>query len=306
MKNVAIVGSNGFIGYHLTNKLSQNPEVNLLLFGRNATSVFGESFPYKQLDLLNKEQISNNFKDVDTVFYLASATIPATSWDNPEIELKSNLIPFLNFMECICKLKIKKIIFLSSAGTIYGTYLEKVNEASDKNPFSPYGIIKLTMEHFLNYFKVKYDIQYEIFRVSNVYGEGQNTSKGLGIINTFIEKIIKGEEIEIFGDGNNTRNYVYVKDVAELLSYSLNQTTESDGVFNIASNDTVSINNLVVLLKGITKEKVNVLRKEKRLSDNSIIDIDNSKILKAYPGFKFTSIKDGVTQTYLHLKTTVY
>lgn len=300
--NVAIIGSNGFIGSHLTNKLSQIPDIKLFLFGRGETSIFESQYPYIQLDLLNKQQINLHFSNIDIVYYLASATIPATSWENPSIELEKNLLPFINFSECVCKLKVKKIIFLSSAGTIYGSCTEKVTEDTDKKPFSPYGIIKLTMEHFLNYFKTKYNVNFDIYRVSNVYGDGQNTSKGLGIINTFIENIINKQQIQIFGNGENTRNYVYVKDVAELLSYSLNPNGNVSEIYNIASNDTISINELVHLLKDVAPENFKVLNEDKRLSDNSTIDIDNTKILNANPHFKFTKIKDGISQTYNYIK----
>ena len=88
------------------------------------------------------------------------------------------------------------------------------------NPFSPYGIIKLAMEHFLNYYHSKYGLASDIYRVSNVYGDGQDTTKGLGIINTFIEKILSENRVTVFGKGESVRNYVYVKDVAEILSLS--------------------------------------------------------------------------------------
>lgn len=302
MMNVAIIGSNGFIGSHLTSKLSQLNNIKLFLFGRGETSIFENQYPYIQLDLLDKQQINFHFSDIDIVYYLASSTIPSSSWEDPNIELEKNLIPFINFTECICKLKVKKIIFLSSAGTIYGSCTEKVAEDSNKNPFSPYGIIKLTMEHFLNYFKTKYGINFDIYRVSNVYGAGQNTSKGLGIINTFIENIINNQQIQIFGNGENTRNYVYVKDVAELLSYSLNLNHNRSEVYNIASNDTISINELVQLLKDVVPVNFTILNKDKRLSDNSTIDMDNTKILKANPHFEFTNIKDGISQTYNFIK----
>lgn len=302
MMNVAIIGSNGFIGSHLTTRLSQIPDVNLSLFGRGLKSLFDDQYPYSQLDLSNQEQINTLFSNIDVVYYLASATIPASSWENPSIELEKNLLPFITFTECISKLKVKKIIFVSSAGTIYGPSTEKVTEDSDKKPFSPYGIIKLTIEHFLNYFKAKYNLNYDIYRVSNVYGEGQNTSKGLGIINTFIENILNKHQIQIFGNGENTRNYVYVKDVAELLSYSLKMDMAKSDIFNISSNDTISINNLVGILKEVVNEDFNVLYENMRQSDNSAIDLDNTKILKSMPSFKFTSIQDGISQTYQHIK----
>ncbi len=304
--NVAIIGSNGFIGYHLTERLSKIPNINLFLFGRGKTSVFENAKSYAQIDLLNQEQIKSQFSDIDIIYYLVSATIPATSWENPSIELEKNLLPFIIFTESIAKLNVKKIIFVSSAGTIYGPSSQKVMEDSDKKPFSPYGIIKLTIEYFLNYFKAKYNINFDVYRISNVYGEGQDTSKGLGIINTFIENILQNQQIKIFGNGQSTRNYVYVKDVAELLTYSVKSDLNESNVFNIASDDTKTINDLLLILKKVLVEDFQVIYADKRLSDNSIIDLDNTKILKQMPTFKYTEIETGIKQTYYHIKKKNY
>jgi UDP-glucose 4-epimerase len=299
---VAIIGANGFIGSHLTRKLSQTAGVELFLFGKSPTSLFEKKFPYKTIDLTDEKQNLHDFQGIDLVYYLASESIPATTWQNPLIEIEKNLIPFLKFGEAIAKLNVKKIAFLSSAGTIYGATTSKVTEESDKHPFSPYGITKLTMENFLNYFKVKYGISYDIYRVSNAYGEGQDTSKGLGLINTLLEKIIIENRIKIFGDGQNLRNYIYVKDLAHLVSLSAASDLSKSGIYNVSSNDTLTINEIVHVLKKTVSQNFEVVYEEKRQSDNAAIDLDNSKILKEFPGFKFTSITQGISETYDAIK----
>lgn len=197
---------------------------------------------------------------------------------------------------------MKKIVFVSSAGTVYGPAEEKVKEDSATKPFSPYGIIKLTMENFLSYFEKKYDLHFDIYRVSNVYGDGQDISKGLGIINTFLEKIITEKRITIFGTGESVRNYVYVKDVAELMSLSLTSDLSVSNVYNLASNDTLSINGLVKLMQKTVNEQFEVIYKETRQSDNPTIDLDNTKLLSAYSNFKLTNIGEGIAKTYSYIK----
>lgn len=301
MLKVAIIGSSGFIGRNLIQRLKSETEVELFLFGKSEVSKNGNEFPYKKIDFFNKADLEQNFSNIDVVYYLASETIPASSWHNPLIEVEKNLIPFINLLEVISKLDVKKIAFISSAGTVYGPTSGKVTEDSDKRPFSPYGIMKLTMESFLNYYKAKCGLEYDVYRVSNVYGEGQNIGKGLGIINTFLEKIIEVNQVDIYGDGSNTRNYIYVKDVAELLTLSVRNTTES-GVYNISSNTTVSINALVKVIKKIVSEDFTVKYLEGRQSDTSFIDLDNSRIIGRFPSFKFTSLEQGIKETYLALK----
>lgn len=300
--NVAVIGANGFIGKHLVAKLSSLPNVNVKAFDISDKGSFETKITYKKNDLSDVKQIESDFAEIDIVYFLASATIPVTSWENPLIEMEKNLIPFINFGNTVAKLKVKKIVFLSSAGTIYGSTQQKVSETSDKNPFSPYGITKLAMENFLLYFKTRYNINYDVYRISNVYGEGQNTSKGLGLINTLLEKIISENKIKIFGNGETLRNYIYVKDVAELLSISTTVDTNTSSTYNISSNDSLTINQIVDIIKTTVSEQFEIINENSRLSDNSAIDLDNSKITKAVPTFKFTPIAKGIAQTYSYIK----
>jgi UDP-glucose 4-epimerase len=302
MNKVAVIGATGFIGRHLTDRLLREKDLSVVLYGRTEMSSLSVDAEYRQIDFQNRDKMKNDFAGTDVVYYLASETIPATSWQNPILEIEKNLLPFLSFLEVITSLGVKKVVFVSSAGTIYGATNGKVTEASDKKPFSPYGIIKLSMENFLNYYHVKCGLSYDIFRVSNVYGEGQNTAKGLGIINTFLEKIITDKKVKVFGDGSSTRNYIYVKDVAELLMYSLKSSGSSD-VYNISSNATYNIKELIAILKETVAESFDVEYEDGRRSDNSFIDLDNSKILSRVPGFAFTDIREGIFKTYQFLKT---
>lgn len=301
--NVAIVGSNGFIGRNLAKVLMQRSDVNLYLYGKSKTSYFDEEIPYVKIDLLNTVQVNKYFAEIDLIYYLASETIPSSSWDTPLIELEKNLKPFIQFTETVCKLKTKKMVYLSSAGTVYGTNSNKANEGTVANPFSPYGIIKLSMEHFLNYYHYKYGLASDIYRISNVYGEGQDTSKGLGIINTFIESILANNSVTVYGKGESIRNYIYVKDVVEILSTSVSKDIKSSSLYNLASNDTVSINQLIELLKKTVSEKFDVRYIETRKSDNSVIDVDNSKLSKELSSFKFKPLSEGLKLTYDYLKT---
>jgi UDP-glucose 4-epimerase len=304
-KNIAIVGANGFIGKHLTETLMQNSELNIHLFGKSEISIFENILPYTKIDLRNAYEINQYFSNIDLIYYLASESIPASTWENPISEIEKNLMPFVHFLECVAKHKVKKIVFISSAGTIYGPSDQKLNENSNKKPFSPHGIIKLTMEYFLNYYELKYNLKFDIYRVSNVYGESQNTSKGLGIINTFIEKIVSEKRIKIFGNGKNVRNYIYIKDVVRLLSLSARANDQKSNIYNLSSNDTLSINELVSIIKKIIPENFEVIYENQRQSDNPAIYLDNSKILKDFPGFNFSSMEENILKTYLFIKKNI-
>ncbi|MEI6021769.1 MAG: NAD-dependent epimerase/dehydratase family protein [Bacteroidota bacterium] len=302
MMKIAIVGSNGFIAKHLASALSKAAQTELHLFGRSKSNLSGTEANYHCIDLNHPESFIDDFKGMDLVYYLSSDSIPSSSWHNPYKEVEQNLLPFLNFMEVAAKQHISKVAFVSSAGTVYGTTQGKVDETSATQPFSPYGIMKLHMEHMLNYYKTKYNIQFDIYRVSNVYGEGQNTAKGLGIINTFLEHILQLQKVKVFGDGNITRNYIYVKDVAQLMLHSISNSNTSD-VFNVSSDNTYSINDLINIMKQVVHEDFKVHYEQSRQSDNAFIDLDHSKISKLHPEFKFTSIEEGISKTYNYIKS---
>ena len=301
-KNIAVVGSNGFIGSHLAKKLLQIEGAQIALFGKNDVSVLGSGVNYNKIDLTNKSQLRHFFSGMDMVYYLATESIPFSTWDNPVAEVEKNLIPFLGFMEVMADCQVKKVVFTSSAGTIYGTTDQKATEDSFKNPFSPHGIVKLTMEYFLNYFKVKYNLDYDVYRIANCYGPGQQTKKGLGIINTFIEKIIEERRINIFGDGKAIRNYIYAEDLAELMTHSVYAPQGKCEIYNAASFDHLSINDIVAVMKTIIQEEFEVVYTEKRQSDNPAIYLDNKKIVSDCPQLQFTAIEEGILKTYHHIK----
>lgn len=299
--NIAIIGSNGFIGKHLTDLLIEQRQHNLFLFGRSSTSYFSNTLPYTVINQSNADAIAHQFKEIDFVYYLASATIPASSWQLPQIEIEQNLLPFIRFLEALEKTAVKKICFVSSAGTIYGPSTEQLHEEAIKCPFSPYGITKLSMEYYLSYFKVRYGIEHAICRVSNVYGEGQNTAAGLGLINTFLEKISKGEHLKVFGNGETKRNYIYVKDVAWLLSAMSSLPLQASGTYNVASNDNLSINDTIAAIKTSVSQPFKVDYLPARDSDNSAILLDNTKIKALFSDFKFTPLGAGIEKTFRHI-----
>lgn len=304
--NIGIIGSNGFIGSHLVNKLIDiDDKINLSLFGRSEYSKLDVQNPkvnYFKIDLKHKESYLNHIQNLDLIYYLASDTIPSNSWNNPMIEFSDNIIPFIEFLEAIKNTRIKKIIYTSSAGTVYGPSLKNLSEKSFTAPFSPYGIGKLAMEHFLEYYRVNYNINYDIFRISNVYGPNQDTSKGLGLINTVIENLIENKETTIFGNGKTLRNYIYIKDVVEVLLNSMSFPLFESNILNVASNNNYSINQIIKIVENVTNHKLSIKYLNQRSSDNPNIQISNKKLLNKIPSLNTTSIEEGINHTFQYIK----
>lgn len=290
---IAIIGSKSFIGGHLINELILDGSHELYFFSKSQGTINGKCV--ETMDTFYRSE--TNAINFDLAYYLASDSIPASSWENPFLEIENNLIPFMHFLtECTSR-KVKKVIFISSAGTVYGPSLDLLTESSAKEPFSPYGINKLTMEYYLQYWRLKFDLYFDIFRVSNVYGEGQNTSKGLGIINSILENIVHKKITPIYGDGSSVRNFIHVKDVAKILSKSCN-SIQSSGIYNLSSENNLSISELITCIEDVLNVKCTTEYLPSRGSDNPSIIVDNKELKKIFPNFKFTSIEEGILRTY--------
>lgn len=302
MLRVLILGSSGFLGRHLVDELMENDNMTLTGFGRKADSRLSPPHRFIQGDYADRETLKKALADQDVVYHFVSQTIPSSSWDNPMLEIEKNLIPTLRMIELASESGVRKICFPSSGGTVYGTRQSALNESAPTEPFSPYGIVKRTVESFLQYANVKHGINYDIYRISNVYGEGQDTGKGLGFINTALEHIIDGRPVVVYGDGENVRDYIYVKDVVKLLAFHALRDLKTSDICNVSSNCSISLNELLVVLKNVTGIDFEVQYLPGRLNDNRTVIIDNAKILGSYRGFLLTSLEEGIKNTYSFLK----
>ncbi len=197
---------------------------------------------------------------------------------------------------------MKKVVFLSSAGTIYGLNPSRLNEDTMVNPFSPHGIFKLTIEKFLNYYHLHYNLNFDIYRIANAYGPFQDVKKGLGFINTSLTNIITNNEAVVYGDGSIVRDYVYVKDIAKLLTLSLVKPLTRSDLYIVSSGKDYSLNEILEKIKSVVPIPFKVKHIENRASDNKIVSLDNKKILEAFPKFKFEPLENGIQKTYNFIK----
>jgi UDP-glucose 4-epimerase len=303
MLKVLILGSNSFIGKHLIKHLSEErKDVLLTLFGKNLPDDL-EKLRFIQGDFRDAESLKKALEGQDIVYHFISSTIPANSWDLPLIEVERNLLPFLKFIELSAQSGIRKVCFASSGGTVYGYQQDLLTEESLTEPFSPYGIIKRACESFLQYARQRYQMNYDIYRVSNVYGEGQDVGKGLGFINTALERIVNNQPVLIYGDGENIRDYIDVCDVAKLLTLSITKDITDSDTYNISSNNPVSLNKLIELMKNVLDLDFEVKYEPTRASDNRKVLLNNSRVLHDFGQIDLTSLEDGIKKTYNYLKS---
>jgi len=247
---VLVTGGAGFIGSHLVDKLVDlNYEVVViddLSTGKAEninTNVLSIKASINDEETL-EELFSNN--SFEYVYHLAAQINLRKSISDPDIDANINIMGSLNIIKKCLKYKIKKIIFSSTGGAIYSANQElPFTEATIAQPSSPYGLSKLTIESYLQIMKNIHGLDFAALRYSNVYGPRQNAHGEAGVISIFIDKLSRGVNLTINGDGNQTRDFVYVKDVVAANILAL----ELSGVYNVCSNTEISVNTIAQYLQ---------------------------------------------------------
>lgn len=294
-----IIGGNGFIGSHLVDiLLHEGWEVTVYNRSPERYRAPQQGVKYIQEDLGNTSALSSVLPGIDIVFHLASTTVPKSSNDDPIFDIESNLIQSVRLLQLCVKSRIKKVIFLSSGGTVYGIpQAIPIKETHPTNPICAYGITKLAIEKYLHLFKQLYGLSYSILRPSNPYGPRQNPDGQQGAIAVFLGRAIRGQPIKIWGDGSITRDYFYVSDLARACLLAANSEMESP-VINIGSGQGVSLNQLLEIIQHVVEKPLHVIRLPSRPFDVSevILDIEHAR---THLGWQPTiSLEQGVYKTW--------
>ena len=263
-----VMGGSGFIGTNLCLALRGKTR-SLKSFSYNATSI--EGVEWIKGNFLNNEDIVNAVKNVDIVFHLITTSTPASSTADPVMDAEQNIVQTIKLLEA-CRLNdVKKIIFVSSGGTIYGDAdILPTPESYPEQPICAYGVSKLAIEKYLNLYEHLYGLKSIILRVSNPYGPYQFGEKKQGVIGTFISKSLAHEPIEIWGTGTVIRDYIYVEDVAQALMKAAIYTGDKR-IFNIGSGKGVTLKDIInVISKSSGKEIVKIYK------DSRVVDVQKS------------------------------
>lgn len=278
----AILGGGGFIGSHLTEALLRSGHEATVLDrpqSRYLDQVKEAGAKIIQGDFLNKYDLHRAIADVEVVYHLISTTVPQTATNDPLFDAETNLLGTVKLLQEAKNVGVRKIIFTSSGGTVYGNPRSiPINENHPKDPIGAYGISKLTVEKYLHLFWTLYGVEYCILRVANAYGERQPITETQGVIPAFLSKILKGVPLEIWGDGSVIRDYVHVHDIVDALVKSV-LYQEPTGIFNIGSGRGHSINEIIEVIEKVTGKIARVDSEPGRNFDvpANVLDISHAK-----------------------------
>jgi UDP-glucuronate decarboxylase len=296
--NILVTGGYGFIGSFVAEKFYREGHKVFILDNLSTGDKENVSFKH-QSALLDVEHISceeifrvNKF---DIVIHLAAQVDVNTSLENPVLDAKTNVFGLSNMLYLSKKYGVQKFVFASSAA-VYGTNENlPLTEHADVNPISPYGLNKWLGEEYCKKWSEMYNLDTLCFRFSNVYGPKQNSKGEGGVISIFVNNVIKNLPLTVFGDGTQTRDFIYVEDVAEAIYRSV--LSDITGVFNLSSNQQVSINEVIEALSEMTK-LTEVTYKEWKNGDIKHSCLDNKAVTRDLDWVPKYNIREGLEKTY--------
>jgi UDP-glucose 4-epimerase len=303
--NVLVTGGAGFIGSTLAEALiGRGHRVTII---DNLTTGKRSNIPsqaeFCELDIASPE-VDKVFEQgkFQTFFHLAAQMDVRKSVENPAFDAGTNILGGINLLQAAVRHKVKKVIFSSTGGAIYGEQEEfPATETHAANPVSPYGISKLAFEKYLFFYNFQHGLSYVSVRYANVYGPRQNSEGEAGVVAIFCKKLLKGEKAVIYGDGGQTRDFVYVDDVVKANLLAMN--FDSSMAFNIGTGIETDINTIFEKIKkcsGSSQERINLAPKPGEQRRSCISNDKAKKFLGWEPSVR---LEQGIEQTVAYFKS---
>lgn len=296
-----IFGGGGFIGSAIADRLLLDGH-SLRIFERPRVQPYRKFLEDEQVewiagDLQSEHDVDASIEGMDVVLHLVSTTLPKSSNDDPVYDVQSNLVGTLQMLNAMATNGVRRIIFISSGGTVYGTPIHiPINEMHPTEPIVSYGIIKLAIEKYLFLYHRLHGIRPTILRVANPYGERQRVETAQGAVGVFLHQALSGEALEIWGDGAVTRDYIYISDVADAFASAIDYTGE-ERLFNIGSGVGVSLNGLIACMEEILGHPIERRFLPQRIFDVPINVLDNSLAKRELKWAPKVSLPDGLQRT---------
>jgi len=300
---VLVLGGNGFIGSHVVDKLLA-AKYKVRVFDRSE-EIYRSPLPgvdYRYGNFNDSFAVAEALHDIEIVIHLICSTVPATSNLDPEEDIKSNILSTIRLLENMRKKNIRRMVYLSSGGTVYGNVDENlVFEDHPLNPICSYGVVKLTVEKYLFMYQQLYGFVPTIIRPSNPYGPRQGRTGLQGLIGTFLNKIVAGDPIEIWGNGEIVRDHFFITDLAQAVLMAIERG--ATGIFNVGSGQGYSINQILLTLKEIQPFKFDVKYQEGREFDVQRVVLDISKAERTLAWQPKVSLREGIKKHMEWLQT---
>jgi len=257
-RTILVTGGAGFIGSHLVDALIERGYKVVVIdnLSTGKKEHINKKAKFYKIDICSPRIVEIFKKEKpEIVFHLAAQINVRRSIENPLKDAKINILGSLNILENCKKFKTQKIIFASSAGVYGEARTLPTPEDYLVNPDSPYRIAKHTIENYLKFYKENFGLKFISLRFSNVYGPRQDPKGEAGVVAIFINKLLKGERPTIFGDGNQTRDFIFVEDSVSACLKAMEYKGKKE-IFNIGTGIETSINELYQIISKLLNTKI--------------------------------------------------
>jgi len=303
MKTILLLGGFGFLGTNILKHIDSHclNEYKVIAFDKFPSHYQGVTFKCISRtyagDFSDSKAVETIFDEnqIDLVIHALGTTVPTSSF-NAKYDIVSNLIPTVSLAETMIKHNVQKIVYLSSGGAIYGSdKMHPHKEDEDTFPISSYGVVKFSIEKYLMQYAQLYGLKPLILRVSNPYGPWHYSMKQ-GICNVAMASAIKGLPFTVWGDGEASKDYIYVDDFANIL-FKLVEKEAFNDIFNLASGEISSVNTIL----GIIKHHVpNFEWKYEAASryDVNHFELNTDKLHSVIGHYEFVKLKEGLERTF--------
>lgn len=301
MKEVLILGGAGFIGSHIAEIFSENEYKCIIVDNLSKGSLENikniKNHVFYNIDINDKTALDDVFKkhNIELVYHEAAQISVVELIKDPHFDAVQNILGLINVLDLSVKYKVKKLMFASSAA-VYGIPKSEVSKENDNlSALSFYGLTKKTGEEYIRLYHDIFGLDYVIFRYSNVFGDRQSVHGEAGVVAIFSDSMKLGKKIYIDGDGLQTRDFIYVKDVA-YANYIVGIEDVKNDTYNLSNNNKISILELYNLMKEAFSFKGELIFREARKGDIRDSRLDNTKLLTISSYRPKYSVKDGLNE----------
>lgn len=304
MNRSLVVGGNGFLGSHLSDMLARKGHA-VTSFDRYSSGSLQHTEPSIRAfsgDFLNDRHLDEAVAGQDDVFHFLSTSTPASAHQAPADDNRINVGQSLKLFEACVRHKVRRIHFASTGGAIYGNYDGgPLTELSNPQPVSPYAISKLSIENYLEYFRLNYGQEYRIYRISNPYGTRQNPQKTQGLIPIVLDSLRNGKAITRYGDGSMVRDYIYVDDLMSQIACTLSGQGQHR-LYNLGSGQGHSVNEILTSIGEATGQHFDI---HERPIPNTFVRkvvLDMTRFEDDFGKQQYLSLSEGIRRLWAEMR----